>query len=271
MQVSASSLAEQLTMETVLTTPFHERRWSYIGRVAADTRLVIKVPKAKERTSLADAVKGTEEHRIARNEYETLKELAQLNTADVRVPEPLCLLFGTVIVTEEIPDVAPMMAAGVGDLELARRLAVLGRWLRCVHARFSRRFVDGFKLDNIEMQPNGRIVFFDPNELIEGPAITDVARFCVTLLSQGYEHGVLPRKRNVARCVAFVEGYGVEGVAPAEFKLAADAWSRRLGDELRTSARRRLGPLSGLVEPWLFLHRQLLRSRLKGVLETLWS
>jgi hypothetical protein len=69
---------------------FHERRWSFV--LNATEPLFIKVPKASVRATLVDALKGSEERRLARNEFETRHALTAHDTEHAAVVRPVALL-----------------------------------------------------------------------------------------------------------------------------------------------------------------------------------
>jgi hypothetical protein len=254
------------TRSEILLAQLVERRWSFVGRVGGEPPLFVKVPKATADTSLEDALRGIDEQRLARLEKETLETLSKLNSSDVRVPAPVGIVDGVILVTREIPQLRPLADALAAD-EGLECLEALGRWLRSAHDTHPGRIIDGFKLDNIELDPAGGVVLFDPNEFQDGEETSDVARFVVSLLARAYEHGALPRRSSVAHCLAFLRGYGT--VSPTALHASAQAWLRRLRTELEVSAKRRLGHGAVVARPWLYLHERMLRLRFADVIDAL--
>lgn len=241
---------------------YSERRWSFVARQRrGDGDVFVKIPKSAPAIALADALRGAEERRIARNEYETLRLLRPLATDRVSVVEPLALgSESATVVTRFVDGLVPLsVVLDRSAAEWAPMLADLGQWLRGFHEQHPDRLIDGFKLDNVLVDPHGRVVLVDPNELMRGPREHDLARFCISLLSRGYERARLPLNANRVHAGAFLAGYGLGAIRTDELAAALDTWARRQQIELRAAARIRRGRASAALLPWLELHERLLR------------
>jgi len=217
---------------------FHERRWSFVARSDGPETLFVKVPKASSRTAFAAALGGSEEQRLARNEFETLRSLAAYDTDNAAVVRAVALLENAPAeVTRYVDGLTPLSAVLDHDTrEWSPLIRRLGGWLRNVHANEPGKNIDGFNLSNVGVDGD-RLVLFDPNELLDGHPTDDLARFCVSLLSRGYESGRLPSARGLEQSWALLAGYGLDAIDGDSLDRALARWISRLSDEIDIAAR----------------------------------
>jgi Methyltransferase domain len=251
---------------------FCERRWSFVAVSAATEPLFIKVPKESVRTSFYSALDGKAERRLARNEFEALRTLARFDTEDARVAPPVALLADApVVVTRFLPGMTSLTTLLDGSVDTwAPPLRNLGAWLRRVHRSLPGRNVDGLNVSNVGVV-GGQVVVFDPNELLPGPPANDLARFCASLLSRGYDRARLPSGSAIEHCMAFLEGYGVEAVDPVAFDACLERWIARLADEIVLAGRWRASFLASILPPLISLYRRRLARVRRRLIERLRS
>jgi hypothetical protein len=237
-----------------------ERRWSFVASDRARGEF-LKLPKGRPDVTFDEALGGSEERRLATNEYETLVALQPYTRERVAVTEPLALRDDApVVVTRLVPALAPLAPRlGAGPTAWRAPLHALGGWLADVHEARPGEMVDGLKLDNLALDDAGRLWFFDPNEFLPGTAEDDLARLCVTLIARDYERGRLPQAASIEPAMAFLVGYGIARIDQARFADAYARWAQRLDAEMRQAgARRAPGPLRLGLAGWLAAHRRLL-------------
>jgi hypothetical protein len=249
---------------------FAERPWSFLARANYEgSSVVVKVPKGSRDTELSAALAGAEERRLATNEWETLRALSRFNSDRLSVPVAVALLSdapalltehigGLVALTELLPNRPRVWASSV---------AGVGEWLAAFHSELPGFVIDGLKADNLDVAPDGSCVLFDPNELMIGGPVTDVARLCVSLL--GWSHRrVLPAKQGRVAALAFLLGYGPMNLDDLRAEL--EPWIQRASYESRVALGRRLPrPFTLVIDPWVRWRERRVRNGARHVLARL--
>jgi len=253
-------------MDDATRAMLQERRWSFVSRTGSG--LFVKVPKAAPGRTLSEAIVGAAEIELARREHDALNALAAVPHPRVRCSRTISLSqHEAVLWLADEGDLTPLESRLRGEpAAWADDLRALGEWLRAVHLRYPGQVTTGFGLENVAIDHEGRILVFDPNEMRSGNPEEDLARFCVSLLRRGFNRLRLPNSASTVHCMAFLSGYGRDGVDPDRFMTFASQWHIRHMDEMRVAIRWRAGRAAlALLEPWLWRYSRLLRAKLGRV------